>query len=211
MTRGAEQLTLWYERGRPPLSLTADDLARVWGTEHVHRFSAAEVEPLRLPAEVKSALVEMGLPEKLSWMAFVADTGEDGRSLGPIELPGRSGHWCRFAWAYNLVWCIESDSGEVWLMSPDWTQRDQFINSSLPAFLEFAFRFEIFRQTTGHDGLSADASTLDRLEADAFALDQLEDVLRNIDPRALSPGTGWASFFEETRLWMKPMPFRDDH
>ena len=195
LREAAEQLALWYEHGRAPLSVTADDLARVWGAGRIHRFAAREVEPLDLPALAKSTLVELGLPARISWIAFVADTGEDGRTLGPIELPGRLGQWCRFAWAYNLVWCIESHSGEVWLMSPDWTQRDQFVNSSLRTFLEFVFRYEIFRQVADQDHTERSTEELDRLTG----------VLSRIDPQSFNPGTAWTSFFEEIRLWLTPI------
>jgi SUKH-4 immunity protein len=167
-----------------PLDLTYVDLVGLWGEEHVCRLDAELVEQLPLPVDAKQVLIQVGLPTQEPWLGSDPEFGQEGQIPKPIQVPGRSGRWCRLANDHGRNWSVAEDSGKVvLLLSLDPTvDRDCFVNSTLRVFVESLYRFALWSRATEH---------LSWLEQ-GQELVQLWNVLSGIDPPAFDdPNHVW--------------------
>lgn len=177
--------------------VTHRDLVAFYGEGHVHRCSV-EVEQLDLPADARSVLIEVGLPDQAG-RGFTSLVMDGTCVLRRHESVRHASTWYAFGTIHGGEMCVSSVSGEVWKLWPAADTPDIFVNTSVARFIEFQLLFDRYcRQNVGqNDGTMA------------LAVNELEEAWHRVDPRALADPEHfhWARWLDDAKLQLGMPPY----
>lgn len=159
-----------------------EDLVRLWGEGNVVRYDPSRVD-VALPANAADALENVGLPKAVDPLFEVRD-------LSILESRDQGRLYCRFGTDHGTDLCVALDDGAVMSLSVAGDYPDRFVNTSLPAFIEFLLLVSDARRRF----LDLGDDEIDLLIAD------LETRLRRLDDRALAdPDDWWSVIIEQMK------------
>lgn len=155
------------------------DLTRLWGESNV--VYPVDVQAVRLPANAVAVLTEIGLPRHVDPLFRIGD-------MAMINVPSRSGLYCRVGSDFGTDLCVSADTGEVESFSLTGEYPARFVNTSLALFVEFLVLVSAERKRFPDLG----DHEIDQL------ITSLAERLRQLDGRAFAdPDNWWAVIVEQ--------------
>ena len=159
--------------------ISHDDLARLWGEAGV--VCPVGVQAVRLPADAVAVLTEVGLPRHVDPLFKIGD-------MAMINVPGRSGLYCRVGSDFGTDLCVSADTGEVESFSLAGEYPARFVNTSLALFVEFLVFVSAERKRFPDLG----DDEIDQL------VGEMGERLQHLDRRAFAdPDNWWAVIVEQ--------------
>lgn len=175
--------------------ITYEEARAVWGESGVVRFHPAVLQHSDLPAHSKEFLESVGFPISAD---FFPDLGIDPTRLPILQecLAARGAGWVRHGDRYYAVavagrgWvCLQKTSGAVLHVDPETEPVYCFINSRIDILAEILFVF-----AKNYSIAYAEfADSLEPAPGSEAVVFQFEDLIRELDPAALTDEKTWWS------------------
>ncbi|MFF5255146.1 SUKH-4 family immunity protein [Streptomyces leeuwenhoekii] len=166
---------------------TYAELTELFSTEGIVRLSKEDALANKVPEHDAQTLADVGLPAQLDVIFSLDVPGEPAAfTLVPIDTGEGVVHVLSLggpAGSTDMRYCLDLDDGYVILLSLGEEPGAEIVNTSLPDFIEFLYRFGLrLKDITGVTDEQADQYTI-----------QLRAYLEAKDPQAFAESDSWWS------------------